>query len=794
MAMAEVHTPHVATADENAENAPKGMIKGIVTTADGKPAGFVTVVIRELNKGTVTNEDGTFTIKNIKPGTYSLHVSSVGLKAKQQQVTIATDQGLELNIALEETAGQLQEVVIDGRRSQNERPVSIGKLPVPVLDLPQAVATIGEGTIRDQQAQRLSDVVRNVNGIYLASTRGGTQETFGARGYNFSSTNLFKNGARVNTGVMPEMSGLEKVELLKGSAAILYGQVAPGGVINMVTKQPKFERGGEVSMRIGSYDLYKPAIDIYGPVNGNIAWRLNGTFESANSFRDVVKSKRYYVNPSLLFKLGKRTELLVQGDYLKHDFTPDFGIGSIDNTKFADVPRSAFMGAKWQYSHSQQATATAAVNHTLNENWSLKGTVSYQKYKRDYYSTERIQADANGKWGRPLNKLLNDEDYYSGQVDLTGKIKTGGIQHTILAGVDADKTIARAYTFDNPTVYDTINILDPSKYVQRTDIPAANRLRQINTPLTRAGVYIQDLVSISEKIKFLAGVRWSYVESGRPDSTNFKTGANTAGFSKTDKAFSPRFGLVYKPVPTSSVFVSYSNSFTANTGVDINGAVLKPSLIDQYEIGVKNDFFHGLLSANMTAYHIKNNNLAQTAPFLADGTPNNNTNIKALIGETTSHGVELDVSGHPLPGLDVVAGYSYNEIYVSKSPGTKGSYLKGERLINNPNHTANASVFYTFGSTALKGLKLGATAFYMGARNAGWNNTVGQSQTYNRLIPVDPYTTIDVSAGYSFRNISILAKVSNITNTYNYIVHENYSVNPIPPTQFMATVAYKFKY
>ena len=240
--------------------------------------------------------------------------------------------------------------------------------------------------------------------------------------------------------------------------------------------------------------------------------------------------------------------------------------------------------------------------------------------------------------------------------------------------------------------------------------------------------------------------------------------------------------------------MSYSNSFTANTGVDINGAVLKPSLIDQYEIGVKNDFFHGLLSANMTAYHIKNNNLAQTAPFLADGTPNNNTNIKALIGETTSHGVELDVSGHPLPGLDVVAGYSYNEIYVSKSPGTKGSYLKGERLINNPNHTANASVFYTFGSTALKGLKLGATAFYMGARNAGWNNTVGQSQTYNRLIPVDPYTTIDVSAGYSFRNISILAKVSNITNTYNYIVHENYSVNPIPPTQFMATVAYKFKY
>src|SRR5205085_1330961 len=127
---------------------------------------------------------------------------------------------------------------------------------------------------RGQQAQRLSDVIRNVNGVYVTTTRGAVQESFGARGYGFGSSNLFKNGARINSGVTPEMSSLERVEVLKGSTAILFGQVAPGGILNMVTKQPKFNSGGEVSMRVGSYNLYKPAFDVYGPLSSNIAYRV----------------------------------------------------------------------------------------------------------------------------------------------------------------------------------------------------------------------------------------------------------------------------------------------------------------------------------------------------------------------------------------------------------------------------------------------------------------------------------------------------------------------------------------
>ena len=207
---------------------------------------------------------------------------------------------------------------------------------------------------------------------------------------------------------------------------------------------------------------------------------------------------------------------------------------------------------------------------------------------------------------------------------------------------------------------------------------------------------------------------------------------------------------------------------------------------------MKNDFFKGLLSANLTLYRIINNNLARTAPFKKDGTPNNDNTIKELSGETTSDGIEIDLASQPLAGLSILAGYSYTYMRYNKTDTTKGSYKEGERLVNNPSHTANASIFYTFRKAGLKGIKIGATANYVGDRIGGWNNTIGQAQGYSRMIPVSGYGTIDISAGYSYKKIAVLAKLSNLTNTLNYYVHENYSINPIPPRQFVATVSYKF--
>ena len=787
--MRKIYLTGLAIAACTVAMAQTGNVTGRVVTADGQPASYVTITLKESNTATLTDDEGIFRIAHLKAGTYTITASHIGLSTKEYAVTVSANTNASVDIELTETSRQLDHVIVKGKRGLNARPAALGKIAIDPMDLPQSIAVVNSSLIRNQQAQRLSDVIKNVNGVYLAGARASTQETFYARGYNLGSNNIFKNGTRVNTGAMPEVSSLERVEVLKGSAAILYGNVAPGGIINLVTKQPKFNWGGEVSMRAGSYGLYKPAIDVYGPITGGIAFRINGTYESSESFRDVVSSERFYINPSLLFKIGKKTDLLVQADYLQHHFTPDFGIGSINNTIITPVSRGTFFGASWQYAKTDQSTAGFTLRHELTANWSVNLTGSYQNYQRDYFSTERIQAAANGDWARPLGRTNTKENYYIAQADLNGKFNTGKIAHTLLAGMDAERYLTTAYTYSFPAIYDTINLLDPKKYTARTDMPASTALRYTQTPVVRAGAYVQDLISISDKLKLLAGVRWSLQESRRIDTVFLATGKkNTGGAIVTNKAFTPRVGIVYRPVTNTSLFASYANSFSVNSGTDVFGKALPPSMIDQFEVGVKNDFFKGDLSVNVTAYRIINNNLAQTAQFAADGiTPNNNTALKELTGETTSDGIELDIAGRPMKGLDVRAGYSYNYMRYTKTPDAKGNFVEGERLVNSPAHTANATVFYT-----LKGFRFGVSYNYVGDRVGGWNNTIGQAQQYDRRIPVDGFSTVDISAGYTYRKLSLLVKLSNLTNTYSYYVHENYSVNPIPPTQLLASLAYRF--
>lgn len=772
----------------------KGSIKGILQNENGIILPAVSVEVIELRKKTIANEEGEFLFKHIASGTYTLKTTHIGLKPQQKMVNVMSGQVTIVKFTLAENTNGLNEVMVSETRSINKKPLSLGKVSIPALDLPQSVSVINAEIIAQQQAIRLSDVVKNINGVYLGTTRGSTQETFYARGYSFSANNMFKNGSRVNSGAMPEMSSLEKVEVLKGSAAILYGSVAPGGILNMVTKKPKFEQGGEVGMRFGSYDSYKPAVDVYGPINENVAYRINGTYENSNSFRKQVLNERYYINPSMLFNTGKNGTLVVQGDYLYHHFTPDFGIGTFNN-QISPIGRNLFLGTHWQYATTQQSTASAEFNKNLNENWKINAVGAYQFYRRDYYSTERINnVGANGDWTRPLNKNLSTEDYYALQFNLNGKFSNGKISHTLLTGIDADRVYTGTTTYNNPTAYDKINILDLTKYKQRADIPPAAAIKKVFAPVNRFGIYAQDLVALSSQLKALVGIRWSYQRAQATQTNDLVANTTAKGVVKNDNAFSPRLGLVYQPIKTMAFFASYANSFTTNSGTDVNFAALPASLIDQYELGVKNDFLKGLLSVNLTAYRIVNNNLAQMAFYRADGvTPNSDSNIKELTGQTTSDGVELDVQGHPIAGLDVIAGYSYNYMRYTKTSDAATSFTVGQRLVNNPAHTANASIFYTFNTAKVRGLKVGATANYVGERLGGWNNTNAQTAAgTNRMVPLSGFSTFDISLGYTFKRISVLGKLSNIGNTLNYYVHENYSVNPIPPRQFAATLNYKF--
>ncbi|MFL9481937.1 TonB-dependent siderophore receptor [Chitinophagaceae bacterium LWZ2-11] len=781
-------------------------LKGAVTTTDGQPAPSVTVAIKALKLTTVTDEDGHYVLINIKPGTHTVTFSHTGLETQEQTAKFEAGKTTELTFSLKQTAKQLDEVTVRTDKTTIKKPVSIGKADLAPLDNPQSTGLVSNTVIRDQQVMRLGDVVKNVSGVSLTQQRQGVAETFSARGYSIGigggTGSIFKNGITTNTAGFPEASTLESVEVLKGSSALLYGNTSAGVIINMVTKKPKFNWGGEVAMTAGSADLYKPMVDIYGPLSKNLAFRVVSTYEHSRSFRDVVHTERTYVNPSLLYKLGKKTTILLQGDYLDANFTPDNGIGVLNQNMNAVIPasRTRFINTPWAYYQSKTASGSLVIDHNFNDTWKLNVIAAGQSVKISSFGTSVPSAiDSFGNWNRTLSRARSSEGNQTAQVNLLGKFKTASVSHQFLGGTDyvGIKTKSDAFRITSSagvvgTAYDKINILNPNMYVARTDMPNTTDTGRTESPSYRIGLYVQDLISITSKLKVLAGLRWSYLETKATTTYNYVKNTQVNGDKASYNALSPKGAIIYQPTENMSVYVSYANSFTANTGTDIYNNPLKPSTIDDYEMGWKNVFFKGKLAANLSIYRIQNSNLAQQALFLIDGSPNTNTNIKELTGQTTSDGFDVDFSGTLSKNLYFMAGYAYNNARYTNSTGAKGSVVEGEKLINNPSQTANGTVFYTFTQKGLHGLKVGVSGFYTGTRFGGNQNTVAQTPVYNRQISLSDFTTFDLSAGYTFKKISALVKLSNITNTLNYLVHDRYSINPIAPRQLMATVSYKF--
>ncbi|SDH59683.1 iron complex outermembrane recepter protein [Chryseobacterium taeanense] len=713
------------------------------------------------------------------------------------------------------------------------RPLST-KSNLTMMETPQPIAIVTHEIIEQQQAKQLSDVLQNVNGVYLTSSRGNSQDSFGGRGFILGNDNIFKNGSRVNSGVFPEVSGLERVEVLKGANAMLYGNTAAGGVINMITKKPKFNFGGSVGMNAGSWNSYKPTVDLYGPLSKNIAFRVNGAYEYAESFRDIVQSEKYYFNPSFLFNLSDKSQLIVEADYLKNDFTPDFGIGSITQKDGYTyqlnelLSRNSFLGTDWQFQNIQQASTNVTFNHQFNEKWSLNATASYQNYTKDYFSTERVQWGYEKNtdrifWKRPLNRTYNEQNYTSAQININGEFNTGKIIHKVLIGTDADYGAADSYTYYNPAnklaygnsyLYGTngnsngiLYLDDPSSWSSGST-PDAEKLEKNRINTRRIGIYAQDFISLTKEFKVIAGLRWSYIENMPTINTKFKTNKNGVvdinsstsknfvdNTSSSNQAISPKAGLVYAPNDNLSVFATYTNSFVANTGRSRNDEALTPTNIDQYEVGAKKNLWNNALAINLTVYQILYRNYYQVALNDAGQQLDPNGLIKDFAGKMRSRGVELDITGNPTENLSIIGGFSYNNSVYLDTPEAFG-YVENQRLVRTPATTANASVFYKF-TKYVPGLKLGAGVYYIGDRIAGWNdtktgnNSLASRNGISRMFELKDYTTVSLSVGYEWKKFMLQGKVGNLFDVVNYNVHENYSVNPITPRNYYLTLTYK---
>ena len=768
-----------------------GFIKGKIISADGFPLNNISIKLGKASVSNQTDKNGNFIFKNFPIGIHTITLEGIGLTKQSKEIKVVANEVTTVEFTLIETINSLKEIVIKIKESPNKKKETIlSGLEIKPFDLPQSIQIIGNSTIYHQQTLRLSDVAKNINGVYIGSARGGAQESLWSRGYDMTANNMFKNGFRLNSGSMPEVATLEKIEILKGGSALLFGNVAPGGILNMVTKIPQFKKGGEIALQMGSYSFYKPSVDFYGALNKFAAYRFVGIYENSESFRNNVTRERTYINPSVLFKANKKTEIILQGDYLKDNWIPDFGTGSIGKNS-ADVPRNSYLGAIWSNGQTYQSSVSGLIKHNFNENWKLNFNTAFQNYERTWEGTERIQPLENGDWNRPLGKNKSTDQQISNQINLQGTFKTGKVKHQFFAGIDADTSFTQVYTFVyNPIIYDLINIFDLNLYPQNTNIPEATNTNIVKTSTNRFGIYAQDLVSLTNKFKVLTGLRWSWQEAVAKNYNRI-TNAVSEDAKRIDIAYSPKLGLVFQPTKNMSVFTSYSNSFAPNTGVTIYNEPLEASIIDQYELGIKKDFWRGAISTNITLYQITNSNLAQTAEFNSEGIINTNTNIKSLNGETKSQGIELDITAQPIEGMSILAGYSYNDMRFSKTSATFGSFITGDRLTRTPSNTANGSVFYTIPSGKLKGLSIGAMGNYIGNRIGGWNNTIGQTLP-DRTIPLKGFATFDFSMGYNWNQFSVLCKISNVTNELNYTVHENYSFNPIAPRQILTTIKYKF--
>lgn len=734
---------------------------------------------------------------------------------------------------------EIEDIRMHKHGNPNKAKIFSSKSSLSVMETPQPIAVVTHEIIEQQQAKQLSEVLQNVNGLYVTSARGGAQDTFGARGFIFGADNMFKNGARVSNGVFPEVEGLERVEVLKGGNAMQYGASSPGAIVNMITKKPRFQLGGGIGLNMGSWNTVKPTVDVYGPLSETVAFRINGVYEYADSFRDHVQSEKHYFNPSFVFNLSENTQLFLEADYLKHHSTPDFGVGSLVNTDGSyaintAVPINTFFGVSWQYQDVQQLASSVTLNSRLNNHWTLNVISTYQNYTRDYFSTERVQwsFDQNGlaRYKRPLGRSYAENNYASLQFNLNGEFQTGSISHKMLLGTDGDYAKADAYSYAILNRATGKTIADAGTLILQNPATWNPNLPEIITPLTkktvaptyRAGVYVQDFITLFPGFSIVAGLRYNYLENRLISTYDFtKNSADEQkGTQEAYRIFSPKVALVYEINPNLSIFGNYTNSFAQNTGftasaqaiasLDLTGnnlqvgtqinnlplEAIKPSQLDQYEAGIKSSWLRGALGINLSAYQITNKDNYQAFWYLDPKgtvqTPTGNVSFKTYAGTVRSRGVELDITGNPTPYLSIIGGFSYNNAVYTNTPAD--GFVEGQRLVRTPATTANASVFYAFPKLA-KGLKVGATFFYIADRLGGWNDsksTMISRKDISRIIKLDDYSTLALSAAYEWKKFSIQAKMNNLFNTRAYIVHENYSVNPIAPRNYYMTVTYKF--
>lgn len=713
-------------------------------------------------------------------------IAGVGIAAAWAPATVA---------AAEEAVGTLQEVNVSEGRDAGYSPSltsTAAKVDTPLKDIPQTVNVISRDVIRDQAARGLTQALKTVPGIGLSTADGRDQLVI--RGF-VSMGDYFLDGVRDDSFYLRDLYNIERIEVIKGPAAVLYGRGSSGGLINRITKKPLLEGPlREVGLSVGSFDLRRAEFDINQPLSDTLAVRLIGAVENSGSFRQQAFLKNADFAPSLLWKDGAQS-LLLQYDIQRQKRVVDFGIPGFRGLP-ANVDVSTFYGAadaaRNDLSTTTAEALTAQYKHRLSDQTSISNTLRLTDFELDRANTRVVSV--NPTLAVPTvtfnrGNIVREERGLFNQLELVTDWQWGATRQKALLGLEYSdqrrfQSVLNSRNSGAGAITYTTSLFNPALQNLPSTVPQAvangpqvGDFRQISR-----SAYAQLQSQWTPTIKTVAGFRADDFEQTTVDRIANRT------LARTDRNVSPRIGLIYQPTTELSLYGSITKSFQPSgefSALAANNAGLEPEETTGTEVGARLDLLDGKAALAVALYNLERTNIRVSDP-------SDHTRLINL-GKQRSKGAEVTLSGEVLTGLQLIAGYGYTDAKVTQSTGTVtapftgavATPLQGKTPPFTSRNTASLFAVQSLGRFGVPDWSVGGGVLYRGASFPNVDNAV----------QIPAFTTLDWVAFYrpAGSGFSLAFHLKNVTDKRYFIASTNdVNLTPGAPRAFEVTARYTF--
>lgn len=634
----------------------------------------------------------------------------------------------------------------------------------PVRYVPQAIDSVKTENLRSYGT---NDLGQALSGIPNVSSGADTRfDSLRIRGFD-ASNDFYLDGIRDDSQYVRDLHNIERIEVLKGPAAVLYGRGGQGGIVNRVSKLPTAGHKSSIEAQGGSNDMRSLYADLSTDPTDNISLRLNMGNQDNNSFRDDVSGSRQLFAPSMSWQLTPELNWLVQYEYSRYNRTPDRGVPGV-NGRPADVGRSTTYGDGRDYIDDKTQSLRSKLAYELNDNWQLRQTLGVFKLDSDFDNTYQTAYNrvnnsvTRQRWQQDLNTLN-----IFNNVELEGSFSTYGLEHRLLTGIELGSQRRDPKLYSAGLTVPALDLNQPNRHLSHTG--RMNVSSNNHTEVESRAIYVQDQLRLNDQWQVLAGVRYDMFEvSTKNKLTNIQQEVDS-------RKASPRFGLVWTPLEHHSFYASWSKTFspagggligiTPNAAGSVND--LSPELTKQKEIGVKSDWLDDRLSTTLAVYELELYNRRTSDPL--------DRTITLLSGLQRSRGVELTATGKIAGNWSVRGGIGVQDAKVEKD----NNGFEGKRVSDVAKR--NASLFITWkpemGWYAETGLTL------VGDRYADNLNTV--------VLP--GYGTWDGLVGFRHKEWDVRAALNNIADkTYYESATSVAQIQPGEPRNLVVTGTYSF--